>query len=52
MFTLRTGAGWRIHLDALSRLIEMRGPGQYKHFPEKSMFLEHRSILVSSFFLA
>jgi hypothetical protein len=36
-----------MHVDGLGRLIEMRGPSQYKHFPEKSLFLEHRSILVA-----
>lgn len=36
-----------MHVDGLSRLIEIRGPSQYKHFPERSMFLEHRCILVA-----
>jgi len=47
LISLRMGLGWRMHVDGLSRLIEIRGPSQYKHFPERSMFLEHRCILVS-----
>lgn len=43
----RLGRGWGQHADGLGRLLELRGPWRHKKFPEKSVLLEHRCILVS-----
>ncbi|KAJ5810375.1 uncharacterized protein N7503_002593, partial [Penicillium pulvis] len=38
---------WMLHADGLGRLLEWRGPRQLKSYAEKSIFLEHRIILVA-----
>ncbi|RDW62344.1 hypothetical protein BP6252_11777 [Coleophoma cylindrospora] len=43
----RAGFGWGYHAQALATMIELRGPWRHKKFPEKSVFLEHRMILLS-----
>ena len=39
-------SGWISHAGGIGKLIEARGPELHKTYPEKSMFLESRMLLV------
>lgn len=38
--------GWITHAGGIGKLIGPRGPGLHKTFPEKSVYLESRMLLV------
>ena len=38
--------GWITHAGGIGRLIEVRGPQLHKTYPEKSLYLESRMLLV------
>ena len=38
--------GWVSHAGGIGKLIEARGPQLHKTYPEKSLFLESRMLLV------
>jgi len=44
---MRAGTpGWITHAGGIGKLIEARGPELHKTYPEKSIFLESRMLLV------
>ncbi|KAL6716263.1 hypothetical protein ACLMJK_005829 [Lecanora helva] len=42
------GPGWVSHAGGIGKLLEARGPGRHKTYPEKSVYLESRLLLVSN----
>ncbi|KFY71966.1 hypothetical protein V499_07861 [Pseudogymnoascus sp. VKM F-103] len=42
-----TGGYWVLHVDGLKALLESRGPWQQKSYASKTIFLEHRIMLVT-----
>ncbi|KAM3078629.1 hypothetical protein ACMFMG_006497 [Clarireedia jacksonii] len=47
LLAFNKGDGWTSHADGLARLMELRGPSRHKNCPERSVFLEHRVVLVT-----
>lgn len=40
------GKGWITHAQGVAKLIEHRGPQRHQNYPEKTIFLEARMMLV------
>lgn len=43
---------WKYHVQALARIIESRGPHAFKQANERRLFLQARSVIVSSSFVS
>ena len=39
-------SGWITHAGGVGRLIQLRGPEEHQKYPEKTIFLESRMLLV------